>query len=118
MANTVYKRKFSGSTDGKPILVAATGDPGTTIHTAVAGITAGTYDEIWLWLGNNDSVSHVVTIEMGSTTSDAFVTIPPYAGLFLVLAGNILQNGMVLKLWADVTNKVTAWGYVNTMTDA
>ena len=34
---TFTKKKLSGSTDGKPIAVAATATPGTLIHTAVTG---------------------------------------------------------------------------------
>jgi len=54
----IYKRKLSGSTDGKPIKVVATATAGTTIHTAVAGTTAGTFDEIWLYAYNGHSSSN------------------------------------------------------------
>src|SRR5512139_1683053 len=66
---TAVKRKLSGSTDGRGIKVVATASAGTTIHTAVAGTTAGTFDEIWLYAYNSDSVARLLTIEFGGTTA-------------------------------------------------
>jgi hypothetical protein len=115
---TVLKRKLSGSTDGKPILVAATSNPGDTIHTAVAGTTAGTFDEIWLWAMNIDTISHLLSIEIGGSVGELSITIPPQSGAWLVMPGWILQNGAVVKAFADLTNKIYISGFVNTMTDA
>ena len=44
---TYTKRLLSGSTNGRPIKVAATATPGTTIHTAVTGTTD--FDEVWIY---------------------------------------------------------------------
>lgn len=117
---TVVKRKLSGSTDGKQIKVVATGDPGTTVHTAVAGTTAGTYDEIWLWAVNSDSVSRLLTIEFGSNASPddmIQVSIPSQSGYTLVVPGLILQNGSVVKAFAAAANVVLVGGFVNAITD-
>lgn len=117
---TAKKRKLSGSTDGRDIKVVATGDPGTTIHTAVAGTTAGTFDEIWLFAVNSDSVSRLLTIEFGSNTSPddmIQVPIPAQSGMQLVVPGLILQNGMVVKAFAAAANVVLVGGFVNTITD-
>lgn len=117
---TAVKRKLSGSTDGKAILVAATATPGTTIHTAVAGTTAGTFDEIWLWAYNGHTASVVLTIEFGGATvpdQNIVVTIPFKEGLFAVVPGLILQNAMVVKAFAATTNVITISGFVNNMTD-
>ena len=57
---TATKRKLSESTDGKPILSAATATPGTAIHTAVSGTTPGTFDEIWLWVHNTSASTAVL----------------------------------------------------------
>ena len=114
------KRKLSGSTDGKAVLVVATATPGTTIHTAVAGITAGTFDEIWLWAYNGYTADVVLTIEFGGATvpdQNIIVTIPAKQGLYAVVPGFILQNGMVVKAFAAVANVVTLTGYVNAITD-
>jgi hypothetical protein len=114
------KRKLSGSADGKPIKVVAVATLGTTIHTAVAGTTAGTFDEIWLYAYNSDTASRTLTIEFGGATApdqNIVSTIAPKSGLVLVVPGLILQNGMVVTAFADAANVVTLSGFVNTMTD-
>lgn len=116
----VYKRKLSGSTDGRGIKVVATATPGTTIHTAVSGTTAGTFDEIWLYAYNSDSAPRLLTIEFGGTTSpdDTIkITLLSQQGLILIIPGLILQNGSVVKAFADSANVVTIQGFVNTITD-
>lgn len=110
------KNVLSGSTNGRMIKVAATSTPGTTIHTAVSGTTANTFDEIWLWAANSDTTARKLTIEFGGTTSpDDTIeqTIPPESGLFLVVPGWILDNGCVVKAFAATANVVTVGGYVN-----
>lgn len=117
---TIVKRKLSGSTDGKPILVVATATAGTTIHTAVAGTTAGTYDEIWLYAYNGSTASVVLTIEFGGATvpdQNIIVTVAAKSGLMLVVPGLILQNGMVVKAFAGTANVITLSGFVNSITD-
>lgn len=120
MSSTAYKRKLSGSTDGKAIKVVQTATAGTTIHTAVAGTTAGTFDEIWLWAFNSHSANVLLTIEFGGATDPdniIEVTIPYQSGLVPVVPGLILQNGSVVRAFAAVANVITIVGYVNTMTD-
>lgn len=119
MASAV-KRKLSGSTDGKAIKVAASSTPGTTIHTAVAGTTAGTFDEIWLWAFNSSSSNVLLTIEFGGTTDPdnlVEVTIESQAGLTPVIPGLILQNEMVVTAFAASANVITLIGFVNSITD-
>ncbi len=110
------KNKLSGSTDGKGVKVVATSSTGTTIHTAVAGTTANTWDEIWLWAVNSDTTARKLTIEFGGTTSpDALIelTIPAESGLFLVVPGLILDNGSVVTAFCATANVVMLHGYVN-----
>lgn len=117
---TVVKRKLSGSTDGKQIKVVATATAGTTIHTAVAGTTAGTFDEIWLWAVNSSTSDVKLTLEWGEATApdgNIEVTIPAEAGYVLVVPGLILQNGMVVKAFAGTANVILINGYVNYITD-
>lgn len=116
---SILKRKLSGSTDGMGILVAATATPGTLIHTAVSGTTAGTYDEIWLWAQNNHTADVNLTIEYGDATTshNIIVTIPSKSGLFTVIPGLILQNGMTVKAFAGTTNVITIYGFVHSLTD-
>lgn len=111
---TFTKVLLSGSTDGQPIKVAATGTPGTTIHTAHA--TA--LDEIWLWVSNSDTVSRDLTIEFGGTTDpDNLVPkampVPPSCQLLLVIPGILLTNSKVVKAFASSANKLLIEGHVN-----
>jgi hypothetical protein len=117
---TAVKRKLSGSTDGKAIKVTQTATAGDTIHTAVAGTTAGTFDEIWLWAYNGHTADVVLTLEFGGATvpdQNIVVTIPYKSGLVPVVPGLILQNGMVIKAFASVANVITLIGFVNAITD-
>lgn len=114
------KRKLSGSTDGKPIKIAATGTTGTTIHTAVAGTTAGTFDEIWLWAYNGHTSAVQLTVEFGGVSvpdQNIVVSIAAKSGLTPIVPGLILQNGAVVTAFAGTTNVVTLSGFVNSMTD-
>lgn len=118
--SSFLKRKLSGSTDGKPILITQGATAGNTIHTAVAGTTAGTFDEIWLWAYNGHTGDVQLTVEWGGAIvpdQNIVVTIPTKVGLFHVVPGLILQNGMVVKAFASVTSKVTINGFVNAITD-
>lgn len=120
MSSSALKRKLTGSTDGRGIKVVATGSAGTTIHTAVAGTTTGTYDEIWLWAYNSDTVERLLTIQFGGTSTpddDIKVSIPPQQGLVEVVPGLILQNGDVVKAYAAAANVVIIFGHVHLLGD-
>ena len=117
---TAVKRKLSGSTDGKPIKVVATATLGTTIHTAVAGTTAGTFDEVWLYAYNGHTADVVLTIEYGGATvpdQNIVQTVPVKQGLFLLVPGLVIQNGLVITAFAATANVITISGYVNAITD-
>jgi hypothetical protein len=119
-SSSAKKRKLSGSTDGKPIKVVQTATAGDTIHTAVAGTTAGTFDEVWLWAYNGHTAEVVLTIEFGGASvpdQNIVATIPAKEGLIPVVPGLILQNEMVVKAFASVANVVTLVGFVNTIVD-
>jgi hypothetical protein len=114
------KRKLSGSTDGTGIKVVQTATAGTTIHQAVAGTTAGTFDEIWLWAYNGHTAAVTLTIEFGGATvpdQNIVVTLAAKSGLVPIIPGLILQNGLYVKAFASTANVVTLTGFVNTITD-
>lgn len=113
---TVTKEKLSGSTDGGPVLVAATSTAGTTIHTAGAG--TDNWDEVWIWLVNNHSANVEVEIEWENATASQNVvqTVSFDAGAILAVPGWILQNGKTVAIFAGTTNVVAAIGYVNRIT--
>ena len=118
---TVKKRKLSGSTDGAPIKVVAVATAGTLIHTAVAGTTAGTFDEVWLWAYNGHTTSVTLTIEYGGATvpdQNIVVTLASKSGLVPIVPGLILQNGLTVKAFASTGNVVCLSGFINTITDA
>lgn len=118
MANTL--RKLSGSTDGLDILVVATATLGTTIHTAVAGTTAGTLDRIWLEAYNEDTVARELTIEWGGAAAANLsrFTIPAKAGWIKIISGHVLQNTKVVTAFcAAAASKIIINGHVITNTD-
>lgn len=107
---------LSGSTNGKSIKIAATATAGTTVHTAVAGTSS--YDEIYVWLTNTDSSARTVTIEFGGVTDPdnlivKALSLPPNSPPIPVLTGQVLQNGLVIGIFASAANVILATGYVN-----
>ena len=117
MGQEYTKKKLSGSTDGKRILVSGTNTgAANTIHTATAVSGADTYDEIYISAHNNDTADVKLTIEWGDTvagTDTIEQTIKGEDGLVYVVAGELLQNGAVVKAFAGTTNKITIGGFVN-----
>tara|TARA_R110002020_G_scaffold126794_1_gene284703 strand:- start:124 stop:498 length:375 start_codon:yes stop_codon:yes gene_type:complete len=121
---TFTKAHLTGAADGQGVLVVATtglggGSPnGTTIHTAVAGTTAGTFDEVWLWTTNTSTSAVKLTIEWGNQTNDTGhieVTVPPESGLQQVIPGLILHNGLLVTAFAGTANVITVHGFVNSI---
>lgn len=114
---TYNKLSLSGSTDGRPIKVAATSTPGTTLHTGSNSTT--TFDEVWLYAQNTDTTARKLTIEFGGTTAPddlIEVTIQPEAGLVLVVPGLVIKGNatpLVVRAFAATTNVLTISGYVN-----
>ena len=117
---TFSKIVLSGSTDGKMIKVAQTATAGTTIHTGSA--TATTFDEIWLYAVNSDTVTRKLTIEWGGVASpDDLIelTIPAESGLYLIAPGLILKGNatpLVVKAFCASANVVNIAGFVNRIT--
>lgn len=112
---TFSKLALSGAANGLPVKIAATGSPGTTIHTAHA--TA--LDEIWLYAINSDTTDRKVTLQWGGTTSpddDIEQTIPAEGGLILVAPGLLLTNSLLVKAFAATANVVMLHGFVNRIT--
>jgi hypothetical protein len=67
---TFTKQKLSGSTDGKAIKLTGNDSAGAvTVHTAVAGTTVGTFDEIWLYANNTSTSAVKLTVEWGTATA-------------------------------------------------
>lgn len=107
------KQLLSGSANGRQILVAATDTPGTIIHTTLGDKSQ--YDEIWLYTHNLHSENVTLIVEWGGTTdpNDHMKTvIAPDIGIIQIVPGLILTNGVVVRAYADITNKMVISGFV------
>lgn len=112
---TYTKNPLSGSTNGKQIKVTATTN-GTaiTLHTAVSGTAS--WDEIWLYVYNDDSISRNLTLLWGGTTepdNKMFFVVPSQSGRMLCVDGALLQNGLIVKAYASAANVLIIDGFVN-----
>lgn len=114
---TYSKVLLSGSSQGQPILVAATSSPGTNIHTT--GTSSSIIDCLTLYAHNVDTTARKVTIELGGTgTNNTIeVTVPAESGLMLVvpqlpLTGTGAATKSVAAFCAT-TNVVAISGFVD-----
>lgn len=115
MAAIFTKEFLSGSIDGASIDVAATGTPGTLIHTAHA--TA--IDEVWIYAFNTAAQKRTLTIEFGGVAGKDAIVCELAAvgvGLVTIIPGNILTNGLLVRAFANVANDVSIIGWVNRIT--
>lgn len=118
---TYTKAKLSGSSDGKAIKVTGTNTSGAvTIHTAVSGTI--NIDEIYLYAQNNDAdgETRTLTIEFGGSSDPdnlIILPVPARSGILPICEGLILQNGQVIKAFADEANDIQIYGYVHTRTE-
>lgn len=105
---------LSGSTDGRPIKVAATSTPGTTIHTTTAS-NSGDLDRVSLWALNTDTSAITLTVEWGGTTSPDdhanVIELQPNRKA-LIADGLPIANSLSIKAFAGTANKVTITGTV------
>ena len=112
---TYTKQLLSGSVNGRGIEISGTTTSvSTTIHTALTGTTG--YDEIWLYATNNYNVAVKLTLEWGGTTvndDNIIQTLDIQCGLILIIPGLLLNNGLIVKAFADVVNVISVHGYIN-----
>jgi len=111
----VTKRKLSGSTDGRGVLITGTTATGTLIHTAATGTT--TFDEIYAWAVNTATVDRKFTLEWGRSTGNVGqkveLTVPMQDGPYLVVPGWVLQNARQVRGFAAAASVITVYGFVN-----
>jgi hypothetical protein len=118
VAQTFTKLKLSGSTDGRPIQVAATATAGTTIHTATSSTGDDSYDEVWLWASSTSVSAINATVQIGASTGSEAeslnVRVPAaYNGPIAVMPGWPLRNGTVLTATAATAGRIQFYGYAN-----
>lgn len=119
MGNSVHSDNaniLSGSTNGRPISIAATSSPGTLIHQSInqAGINIG--HQLHLHAINSDSSDHILTLQLGGVTAtdDLSIVIKANSQVQEILNGNnLFQNGVVIRGYADSANKILVYGYIN-----
>jgi len=116
---TFDKLVLSGSTNGRPIGVAQTATPGTTIHTG--STTTTTIDEVWLFANNTATTDVKLTVEWGGTgTSDQIeIVIPAESGLVTIAPGLLIKGAataLIVRAFAGTASVVNISGYVNRIT--
>lgn len=107
---------LSGSTNGRPIPVAATATPGTLIHTAIAG-TAG-FDEVYLWASNVTAANATLTVELGgvSDPGDHLVKgyiLPANSGPIPIAVGQRVQGGVAVRAFSATASAINITGFYN-----
>lgn len=115
---TFSKDILSGSTDGKGILVAQSGTPGTLVHTGP--IVATSFDEVWLYAVNTSASAVKLTIEWGDGTApngNIEYTVTAENGLYLIVPGLILKGNattaLTVRAFAPTASVIAIHGYVN-----
>lgn len=111
---TFSRQLLSGSTNGKPIPVAATATPGTLLHTA----TTGGYDEIYLYVSNVTGSAATITVEWGGVSDPGdlvskAVSIPANSGPTALVPGLVLNNGLVVRAFSGTSAALNITGFVN-----
>jgi len=107
---------LSGSTDGKPIPVAATATPGTLLHTAQSGSTG--FDEVYLWVSNVTGSAATLTLEWGGVTDPGShlvkaLSIAANSGPTAVAVGQCLNNAAVVRAFSGTASALNITGFVN-----
>jgi len=110
---------LSGSSNGRPIPVAATATPGTLIHTVGAGTTG--FDEVMLFASNITVTAATLTIEFGGTTDPGdhvvkAMSIPANSQSIPICAGQRLNNGLVIRAFSGTASAINISGGFNRTT--
>jgi hypothetical protein len=110
---------LSGSASGQVIPVAATGTPGTLIHTTQNDtlVGPGTVDCVYLWASNVTGVAATLTVEWGGVAAPGDHLIGGYTiaanSLPIVVAdGQVLAAGQTIRALSGTANAINISGYV------
>lgn len=116
---TIEKLVLSGSVNGRPIPITATGSVGNSIHTV--STSTSSFDEIWLYATNNSANATNLTLEFGNTGSADQIqsSIPSRTGLYLIVPGIPLRGNStppVVRAYAGTSGSISLSGWVNRIT--
>lgn len=109
------KHPLSGSTNGRPIEIIATGSPGTTLHTVGATATSAR-DMVYLWAVNSSASDMDINLELGgtATTDVCTIEITKQDGPVLICPGIAFTGtSSIFRAWATATGGLKVVGYVN-----
>lgn len=110
---------LSGSTNGRPVKVAATAiGSGTTIHTATS--VSGAFDEVSIYVTNTHTATVSVTLGWGGTTDPddlicKTVSLSPLSGPVPIVTGLRLNGGVIVKAAGSTANVLLVTGIVNSI---
>ncbi len=109
-----YTAQFlsGGAANGTSILIAATSSPGDLIHTVTD------MEELELYIHNVHTSAVKAYVQWGETTAgkDIVLSIPAQDGLTFAIPNLRLANGLVIRVYADITNKLLVLGSPNRKT--
>lgn len=105
---------LSGSTNGRPIPVAAVATPGTNIHTA--GATG--YEEVYLFASNVTASAATLTIEWGGVSDPGdhmtkAYSIPANSPPVPVAVGQRIAGGLSIKAFSATGSAINITGWAN-----
>lgn len=106
---------LSGQTDGKNILITATTNGGAqTIHTVASGTTSLDFLTIEACHVDSANATSKLTLLMGGTTEPNEVIcldLDHGAGPVVVQDKRLMQNGTVIKAYAQHASHIVIYGY-------
>lgn len=106
---------LSGSTNGRPINVAANATPGTSIHASITSTSA--FDEIYAWATNVTSSAATLYVEWGATGStQALVqaySISANSAPVPIATGQVLNGNVSAAAFCSATSAINITGFVN-----
>lgn len=106
---------LSGSTNGKPINVAANATPGTTLHASIT--STNSFDEVYLWASNITTSSATLYVEWGATgTTGALIqgySIGANSGPIPIAVGQVVNGNVSVAAFCSATSAINITGYVN-----